>query len=85
MPLRIPPLREHHEDTPDLLSFYVDYFAQHEKLPYRRFSVGAQNFLRNYGWPGNIRELKNLVQRLLILGAGDEISQEEVENAMGGA
>jgi DNA-binding NtrC family response regulator len=85
VPLRIPPLREHHEDTPDLLSFYVDYFAQHEKLPYRRFSVGAQNFLRNYGWPGNIRELKNLVQRLLILGAGDEISQEEVENAMGGA
>jgi DNA-binding NtrC family response regulator len=85
VPLRIPPLREHHEDVPDLLSFYVDYFAQHEKLPYRRFSVGAQNFLRNYPWPGNVRELKNLVQRLLILGAGDEVTQEEVENAIGGA
>jgi DNA-binding NtrC family response regulator len=83
VPLRIPSLREHHEDVSELLSFYVDYFAQHEKLSYRRFSVGAQNFLRNYPWPGNVRELKNLVQRLLILGAGDEITQDEVEAAMG--
>jgi hypothetical protein len=57
-------------------TYYVDFFATHEKLPYRRFSVGAQNFLRNYSWPGNVRELKNLVQRVLILGAGDEISTE---------
>lgn len=83
VPLNIPPLRDHAEDVPDLLNFYLDYFASHEKLPYRRFSVGAQNFLRNYGWPGNVRELKNLVQRLLILGAGDEISQKEVESALG--
>ncbi len=52
-------------------------------MPYRRFSVGAQNYLRNYGWPGNVRELKNLVQRVLILGTGDEISQEEVETTLG--
>ncbi|AHF03168.1 nitrogen assimilation regulatory protein NtrX [Marichromatium purpuratum 984] len=83
VPLHIPPLREHAEDVPDLLNFYLDYFATHEKLPYRRFSVGAQNFLRNYTWPGNVRELKNLVQRVLILGAGDEISQKEVESALG--
>ena len=85
VPLQVPPLREHAEDIPDLLSFYVDYFATHEKLPYRRFSVGAQNFLRNYSWPGNVRELKNLVQRVLILGAGDEITQTEVESALGSA
>jgi len=83
VPLHIPPMRERHEDVPELLSYYVDYFVSHEKLPYRRFSVGAQNFLRNYPWPGNVRELKNLVQRLLILGAGEDISQEEVEAAMG--
>ncbi|KAA6183857.1 sigma-54-dependent Fis family transcriptional regulator [Thiohalocapsa marina] len=83
VPLHILPLREHAEDIPDLLNFYVDYFATHEKLPYRRFSVGAQNFLRNYNWPGNVRELKNLVQRVLILGAGDEITQTEVETALG--
>ncbi|EGV33691.1 MULTISPECIES: sigma-54-dependent transcriptional regulator [Thiorhodococcus] len=83
VPLNIPSLQEHAEDVPDLLNFYLDYFATHEKLPYRRFSVGAQNFLRNYPWPGNVRELKNLVQRVLILGAGDEISQKEVESALG--
>ncbi len=83
VPLHIPPLREHHEDVPELLNFYVGQFVDHEKLAYRRFSVGAQNFLRNHGWPGNIRELKNLVQRLLILGAGEDITQEEIEGAMG--
>jgi len=83
VPLNVPALRDHAEDVPDLLNFYLDFFATHEKLPYRRFSVGAQNFLRNYGWPGNVRELKNLVQRVLILGTGDEISQKEVETTLG--
>jgi DNA-binding NtrC family response regulator len=83
VPLEVPPLREHREDVPELLSFYVDYFVEHEKLSYRHFSLGAQNFLRNHGWPGNVLELRNLVQRLLILGAGDEISQEEAQTAVG--
>ncbi len=81
--IEIPPLREHPEDTPDLLSFYIDHFVAREKLPFRRFSVAAQNYLRNYSWRGNIRELKNLVQRLLILGAGDEIDLDEVKTSLG--
>lgn len=84
VPLEIPPLREHREDVPELLNYYVDYFVAHEKLPYRHFSVSAQNLLRNHDWHGNILELRNLVQRVLILGAGDEITQEDVETAMGG-
>jgi DNA-binding NtrC family response regulator len=84
VPLEIPPLREHREDVPELLNYYVDYFVAHEKLPYRHFSVSAQNLLRNYDWHGNILELRNLVQRVLILGAGDEITQDDVETAMGG-
>ncbi len=84
VPLEIPPLREHREDVPELLNYYVDYFVTHEKLPYRHFSVSAQNLLRNHDWHGNILELRNLVQRVLILGAGDEITQEDVETAMGG-
>ncbi|WP_428610072.1 sigma-54-dependent transcriptional regulator [Sedimenticola sp.] len=83
VPLHIPPLREHREDVPELLSYYVDSYVAHEKLPYRRFDVRAQNYLRNHSWHGNVRELKNLVQRLLILGAGDEITQDEVEAALG--
>lgn len=81
--LEIPPLREHSEDIPNLLKFYVDYFVRQEKLPFRKFSMAAQNFLRNYTWPGNIRELKNLVQRLMILGAGDDIELDEVKSALG--
>ncbi|MCH9699596.1 MAG: sigma-54 dependent transcriptional regulator [Gammaproteobacteria bacterium] len=80
--IAIPPLREHNEDISELLAHYVDYFVSREKMPIRRFSVASQNFLRNYPWYGNVRELKNLVQRLLILGAGDEIELEEVKTAL---
>ncbi len=81
--LNIQPLREHSEDIPGLLGFYVDYFVRHDKLPFRRFSMSAQNFLRNYSWRGNVRELKNLVQRLMILGIGEEIELDEVKLALG--
>ena len=81
--LEISPLREHSEDVPSLLNFYVDHFVTQEKLPFRRFSMAAQNYLRNYSWPGNVRELRNLVQRLMILGAGDDIELDEVKTALG--
>jgi DNA-binding NtrC family response regulator len=77
--LRIPPLREYAEDVPELLRYYVDRLVDDERLPFRRFGVAAQNRLRNYPWPGNIRELKNLVQRLLIQGGAEEIRLEEIE------
>jgi two-component system nitrogen regulation response regulator NtrX len=83
VPLHIPALREHPDDVHELLNFYIDYLVTHERLPYRHFSVAAQNRLRSYKWPGNIRELRNLVQRLLILGSGEEIEVDEIERAIG--
>jgi two-component system nitrogen regulation response regulator NtrX len=83
VPLSVPSLREHSEDVPDLLNYYVDLMTVQESLPYRHFSLAAQNYLRTYPWPGNIRELRNLVQRLLILGSDVDISQDEVEEAIG--
>jgi DNA-binding NtrC family response regulator len=80
--LRVPPLRDYAEDVPDLLRFYVDRLVDEQRLPLRRFSVAAQNRLRNYPWPGNVGELKNLVQRVLILGAGEEIRLDEVEREL---
>ena len=80
--LRVPPLREYAEDVPDLLRFYVDRLVDDQHLPLRRFSVAAQNRLRNYPWPGNIGELKNLVQRVLILGVGEDIGLEEIEREL---
>lgn len=81
--LKLPPLRERNEDIPDLLRYYVDFFVTREKLPFRRFPVAVQNFLRHYPWRGNTRELKNLVQRLLILGPGEEVTLDEVKSALG--
>jgi DNA-binding NtrC family response regulator len=77
--VRVPPLREYAEDVPELLTYYVDKLVDAEGLPFRRFSVAAQNRLRNYPWPDNVRELKNLVRRLLMTGAGEEISLDEIE------
>jgi len=83
VPLMIPSLRDHPEDVPELLNYFVDKQIEQEALPYRHFSVPSQNFLRNHKWLGNIRELSNIVQRLLILGTDTEITQEEVEEAIG--
>jgi two-component system nitrogen regulation response regulator NtrX len=80
--LRVPPLRDYAEDVPDLLRYYVDRLVDDQHLPLRRFSVAAQNRLRNYPWPGNIDELKNLVQRVLVLGMGEEIRLEEIEREL---
>jgi len=77
--LRIPPLRDYSEDVPELLRYYVDRLVDEERLVFRRFGVAAQNRLRNYPWPGNIRELKNLVHRLLIQGGQEEIRLDEIE------
>jgi two-component system, NtrC family, nitrogen regulation response regulator NtrX len=80
--LRVPPLRDYAEDVPDLLRYYVDRLVDDQHLPLRRFGVAAQNRLRNYPWPGNLDELKSLVQRVLILGAGEEIRLEEIEREL---
>jgi DNA-binding NtrC family response regulator len=82
LPLQMPPLRERPDDVPELVRFYAETFPNSENLPYRPFSVAAQNRLRNHSWPGNIRELRNLVQRLLVLGGDGEVSLTEVEEAL---
>ncbi len=84
VPLTVPPLRERADDVPELLRYHADWFANRDQLPYRKFSVAAQNRLRNHPWPGNLRELRNLVQRLLVLGGGSDVGLDEVEAALGG-
>lgn len=85
LPLRVTPLRERPEDIPELVRSFAETFADRDQLPYRRFTVAAQNRMRQYPWPGNVRELSNLVQRLLILGQGDEVDLPEVDAALGPA
>ncbi|MBX3689127.1 sigma-54 dependent transcriptional regulator [Dokdonella sp.] len=83
VPLSVPPLRERADDVPELLRYHADWFANRDQLPYRKFALAAQNRLRNHVWPGNLRELRNLVQRLLVLGGSSDVSLEEVEAALG--
>jgi DNA-binding NtrC family response regulator len=80
--MRVPPLREYAEDVPELLRYHVDRVVDTEGLTFRRFSVAAQNRLRNYPWPDNVRELRHLVHRLLIHGGSEEIRLEEIEREL---
>jgi DNA-binding NtrC family response regulator len=81
MSIHIPALRQHTEDIPELIEHFINQFVTHEGLSYRHFSVSAQNILRQYSWPGNLRELQNLIQKLLILGQGD-VSDQEARSAL---
>jgi two-component system, NtrC family, nitrogen regulation response regulator NtrX len=79
---RVPPLREYAEDVPDLLRHYVDRLVDSEGLAFRRFSIAAQNRLRNYPWPGNVQELRAMVRRLLQQGGAEEVSLDDIEREL---
>jgi two-component system nitrogen regulation response regulator NtrX len=85
LPVTIPPLRKHPEDIEETVRYYADYFVKRDHLPDREFSVEALDILKHYQWPGNIRELRNLVQRLLILGSDKVIDVADVRRALGTA
>jgi DNA-binding NtrC family response regulator len=68
--IRIPSLDEHVEDIPELLEYYVNWYSEHEQLPYRHFGVAAQNLLRNHHWGGEISQLKQFVKT--VLGESDD-------------
>jgi len=82
--IRVPPLREHREDIPELVSYYVDHMVNRDQVQWRQISTGAMNALRNHDWPGNVRELRNIVQRLLIVDGGEEVAAQEVEELLAG-
>ncbi len=80
--LEVAALREHIEDIPELVAACADYWCQTRQLPYRRFSIAAQNRLLHYNWPGNLSELNELVCRLLENGGTGEISLQEAETQL---
>ncbi len=80
--VRVPALREYAEDVPELLRYHVDQLTETAGLRFRRFSVAAQNRLRHYPWPDNVRELRNLTRRFLLNEGPEEIGLEEVEREL---
>jgi len=77
--LEVPPLRERRDDIPELVRYLTDQLPGRENLPYRAIPVPAQNLLRQYDWPGNLRELVNLVRQLLQAGDEQPVGLEEVQ------
>ena len=69
-PIALPPLRERREDIPLLVNFFANKFAQQMKKTIDRIPVEAMQVLTDYTWPGNIRELQNLIERAVILTRG---------------
>ena len=71
LPISLPPLRQHPEDVPALVAFYLDSFNREFRKNVKGASVAAMKLLQSYGWPGNIRELRNAVERAMLLASGD--------------
>ncbi len=78
VPLRLPPLRERSEDIPDLVRHFFT-IAEKEGLPRKQIDVGALDRLKRHRWPGNIRELENLVRRLAALYPQETIVESLIE------
>ncbi len=74
--LRLPPLRERPQDLERIAKRQLDFFAQRAGKQFGGFSVEALETMRAYHWPGNLRELRNLIERAVILGGGDEIGAD---------
>lgn len=78
VPLTAPPLRERREDIPALAEHFLNAYAEENGFLPKTLSVEARDLLLQYDWPGNIRELKNLVERLSIMVSGDTIYPEDL-------
>ena len=84
VPVRVPALRDCAADIPLLVRDWAQQVATRHQLPAREFSAAALARLAEHPWPGNQRELRNLVQRLLLLGDPGPVSVNEVDLALGG-
>lgn len=71
MPLEAPPLSDRRDDIPELVSFFIEQLAASTGLPKREIGTDAMAALQAHDWPGNVRQLRNNVERLLILATGD--------------
>ncbi len=75
--IQVPPLNDRREDIPMLVKYFVEQISSAQGSVMKSFTAEAIDCLKNYDWTGNIRELRNVVERLLILG-GSEISKKDV-------
>lgn len=78
VPIALPPLREREGDIPLLLAHYVNRYCKAHNVEPKRFSPEAMQFLETSTWPGNVREMENLVQRLTLMVDGETIGVQHL-------
>jgi two-component system nitrogen regulation response regulator NtrX len=85
VPIRTPPLRERAEDVPLLADYFARRFCEASNFRPRSFTPEALALLKSLPWKGNVRELRNVVERLLILTSGPAVQEQDVVAIAGGA
>jgi two-component system nitrogen regulation response regulator NtrX len=84
IPIVVPPLRERREDIPSLVQHFAKLSAEEHNVRPKRFEPAAMEALQRYRWRGNIRELRNAVERLLIMAPGDVVRADDLPAEIGG-
>jgi DNA-binding NtrC family response regulator len=84
IPIKVPPLRHRKSDIPLLVDFFVEKFNKEKRKDVKGFTPKAMNALVQYNWRGNVRELENLVERVIILADADEIGLEDIPGSIKG-
>jgi DNA-binding NtrC family response regulator len=79
VPLHVPPLRERREDVLPLARLFLERFSKAFKKSFRGLAPSAEEVLTTYRWPGNIRELKNLMERTVLLESGEWIEAQHLK------
>jgi two-component system nitrogen regulation response regulator NtrX len=82
IPIHVPPLRERPDDIPLLVRHYMDYFSRENNVRPKRISQSAMDALQRYRWKGNIRELRNTIERIHIMTGGDTIDLPDLPSAV---
>jgi DNA-binding NtrC family response regulator len=77
--ITLPPLRERTDDIPLLLAHYIRHFAQENGVPALTIEPGALRYLQAYGWPGNIRELRNFTENAVVMHRGAKLTEYDLE------
>jgi two-component system nitrogen regulation response regulator NtrX len=79
VPVRLPPLAQRREDIPPLADHFVARYAAERRVPTPAISADAVAALQAYDWPGNVRQLRNVIERTIILAPGDRLQSIEVD------
>jgi len=82
IPIHVPPLRERPEDVPLLVRHYMESFSRENNARQKRITPSAMDVLQRYRWKGNIRELRNTIERLYIMTGGDTIDVADLPSAV---